>query len=301
MPDPVTLRIFLAAVRLGSVTRAAQHCSIALSAAAKRIALLEQACGVRLLDRTPQGVRPTVAGESMASHAATLLDLSGRLMDDMRGFAAGGRGSVRLQATLSALAGHPLPQILAGFGFRHPGLRLDLREGGSVSILRDLSEGRADLGIVSGSVPAHLGLEAWPWRLDRLLVVVPADHRFAALDGVPFVAILEEPLIHATDNGALALLLEEQAGRMGRRLNGRFHVATTDASRGLVAAGHGISVMPEGVCVPYEPLLGLRCIPLKEAWAQRRLRLVGLPPDRLPAPARALRACILEAASYPAG
>ena len=40
-PDWVTLRIFLAALDLGSVTRAADRCGIATSAAAKRIQVLE--------------------------------------------------------------------------------------------------------------------------------------------------------------------------------------------------------------------------------------------------------------------
>ncbi len=60
-PDWVTLRIFLAALDLGSVTRAADRCGIVTSAAAKRIQLLEADCGVTLLERGARGVRPTVA------------------------------------------------------------------------------------------------------------------------------------------------------------------------------------------------------------------------------------------------
>ena len=57
-PDWVTLRIFLAALDLGSVTRAADRCSIAPSAAAKRIQLLEANCGLPLLERGARGSEP---------------------------------------------------------------------------------------------------------------------------------------------------------------------------------------------------------------------------------------------------
>ncbi len=75
-PDWVTLRIFLAALELGSVTRAADRCGIATSAAAKRIQDLETDSGVLLLERRSRGVRPTPAGKVLARHARALLDLA---------------------------------------------------------------------------------------------------------------------------------------------------------------------------------------------------------------------------------
>lgn len=293
-PDLVTLRIFLAAVRLGTLTRAAEQCGIALSAAAKRIHTLEEDCGIALLLREARGVRPTLAGESMARHAEMLLNLSGRIMNDMHGFAAGGRGSVRLQATLSAIAGHPLPGMLAGFATRNPGLRTELKERTSLAILRDLAEGRADLGIVTSGSLIPPDLEASPWRNDSLLAVMRQDHPLAAQANLPFAAMLDQPLIGASETGALAFLLEEQAQRLGRPLEYRFQVASTDVSRCLVAAGHGVAVMPEGVVRPYEALLGIRGVPLREGWARRSLHLVSTPPDTLQAPARLLREYLLN-------
>src|SRR5687767_8502416 len=56
-PDWTTLRIFLAAIERGSVTRASEKCGIAVSAAAKRIQDMEAELGIRLLDRTGSSVR----------------------------------------------------------------------------------------------------------------------------------------------------------------------------------------------------------------------------------------------------
>ena len=294
-PDWVTLRIFLAALDLGSVTRAADRCGIATSAAAKRIQMLEADCRVTLLERGARGVRPTVAGEVFARYARGLLDFAARLGDDMRAFAAGGLGSVRLHATASALAGHhDLARALAGFAAEQPGIRVELREDTSLAILRDLLEGRADLGIVTigGAVPA--GLEAQPWREDRLLAVVPADHPFAGRASVGFAEVLEQPLVGVLETGALSLMLEEAAQRLGLRPRYRFQVASPDAARGLVAAGHGVTVMPDGVARPYEAALGLRGVPLAERWSRRRLRLVSRAAGLLALPARLLQNHLLR-------
>ncbi len=298
-PDWITLRIFLAALDLGSVTRAADRCGIATSAAAKRIQMLEADYRVALLERGARGVRPTVAGEVFARYARGLLDFAARLGDDMRAYAAGGLGSVRLLATASALGGHDLARVLAAFAVNQPGIQVELREDTSLTILRDLLEGRADLGIVTigGAMPA--GLEAQPWREDRLLVVVPAGHPFASRASVSFAEVLEQPLVGVLESAAVSLLLEEAAQRLGLRPRYRFQVASTEAARSLVAAGHGVTVMPDRTARPYEAALGLRGIPLAERWSRRRLRLVSRAAELLAPPARLLQNHLLRSEPLP--
>ncbi|HEY8610352.1 MAG TPA: LysR substrate-binding domain-containing protein, partial [Roseomonas sp.] len=155
-------------------------------------------------------------------------------------------------------------------------------------------EGRADLGIVTTGGTLPEGLEGRGWRQDRLLVVMAEKHPLAASASIRFDVVLDHPVVGVVESGALALLLEEQAQRRGRPMPYRFRVAGTDAGRRLVAAGHGISVMPEGVALPYEVALRLRCVPLAEPWALRRLRLVTRPAELLPAPARLLAAHLLR-------
>lgn len=287
-PDWVTLRILLAAVELGSLSRAAEHCGIAISAAAKRIQDLELQHGVQLLDRGAKGVRATAAGERLIQHARALFELGGRMEDDLRAFAAGGTGSVRLSATTSALAGHRLAEALASFAQARPGIAVTLQEDTSLPILQEVLEGRVDLGIITSGVAVPAGLEAHAWHGDALLAVMPAGHRLAGREALRFADVLDEPLIGVQTGGALAILLEEEARRLGRAPHYRFRVATTDAARRLAAAGLGVTVMPDGVARPYLTALGLAGVLLAEDWAQRRLRIVARPRPGLPAAARLL-------------
>lgn len=287
-PDWVTLRLFLACLDAGSVTRAADRCGIAVSAATRRLHLLEADLGVALLARNSRGVRPTAAGEALAAHARGLLDHTARLADDMRAFAAGGRGSVRLHATASAITGHHLAELLAGFEVRQPGIRVELVEATGLAVLRALTDERADIGIVAGRRTPPEGLSLRPWRSDRLLVVMAASHALAGRATLRYAEVLAEPMIGVLAGGALALLLEEAAERLGRAPTWRFRVQGTDAARHLISAGHGVGVMPGGAVLPYAGVFGLATVPLAEPWAERQLCLVLREDAALGVPARLL-------------
>ena len=287
--DLVTMRILLAAIELGSIAKAAGHCGIAVSAAAKRLQILEATHGLALLNRDARGVRPTPAGEALARHARAMIDLSGRMAGDMAAFAAGGRGSVRLHATPSAIAGHGVAAALAAFGQTHPGIMVELQEDQSATILHDLMDGRADLGLVTSTGDVSSGLDAHAWRTDRLMIAVSTGHPLASRSHVGFAEVLDGVLIGVQLGGALAHLLANAAEALGRQPRYRFRVASMDAARSLVAAGCGAAVMPEGLVQPYRSALNIQGVLLSDAWAQRALRLVARSDDALPAPARLLR------------
>lgn len=292
-PDWVTIKIFLATLDLGSITRAADRCGIATSAAAKRVQMLEADCGVPLLERGARGVKPTPAGEIFAKHSQGLIDLAGRLTSDLKALSLGGLGTVRLHATPSILAGPELAELLAKFARWKPGIQVELHEDISVAIIRDLLDGRADLGLITTAARVPPALEAQLWREDRLLMVVSADNSLARRASIGFGEVLDQPLIGVLETGAISLLLEDAAQRLARRPRYRFRVESTDAARRLVAAGHGVTVMPDGVLRGYEASTGLRGIPIRERWSHRQLRLVTRPGTVLPHPARLLRDYLL--------
>ncbi|UFN48640.1 LysR family transcriptional regulator [Roseomonas sp. OT10] len=244
--DWVTLRLFLAALELGSIARAARHCGIAHSAAAKRLRVLEADHRLALLERGARGVRPTPAGEALAQHARALFDLSARMSADLRAFAAGGRGSVRLHAAPSVIAGHGVGELLAGFRSASPGIRVELREGNSLAILHDLSEGRADLGLITGASEVPAGLEGHSWRHDRLVVAMPPDHPLADSPGLRFEAVLDHPLVDVQRGAVAAAGRGRAAARPaagpplpGGRVGGGAEPGRGGAGPGRAAGGAG--------------------------------------------------------------
>ncbi|MCW6512645.1 LysR family transcriptional regulator [Lichenifustis flavocetrariae] len=69
MLDWDDLRFFLSIARSGSLSGAAKHLHVAQSTVGRRLASLEDSLGVRLLNRTPEGYVPTLAGDDVRKQA----------------------------------------------------------------------------------------------------------------------------------------------------------------------------------------------------------------------------------------
>jgi DNA-binding transcriptional LysR family regulator len=144
----------------------------------------------------------------------------------------------------------------------------------SHGVVRDVLDGRADLGVVSTGVLVPAGLIVEPWREDRLVAVVHASHPLAGRRSVPFEELLDYEHISIGESLAVSLQLSEAAERIHRTIRHIHHVSTTEAGRRLAAAGHGVAVLPDGMVLPFEAAMRIRGVPLAEDWAHRQHRLL---------------------------
>ena len=284
--DPVTLRLFRAAVEGRSLAQAAERENITLSAASRRIADLEARLGTPLLHRHDRGVVMAAAGEVLMTHLGTLFNLLDRIWADLDAFATGERGYVRLQANMSAVSGL-LPEALAGFTPVHPGIRLILEERYSEKIVHQVQTGTADIGLISGTIQAP-GLHLLPWREDRLMVVLPEGHdmtredalTLSGLDGISFVGQAPE--------AASQILFRKQAAIIGMTLRECVNISGFDGVRRMVEAGLGVAILPSTAALPYAGLTRITVRPLDEEWARRPLVLCTRDPATLSAATRIL-------------
>ncbi|TPV95246.1 MAG: LysR family transcriptional regulator [Myxococcales bacterium FL481] len=144
-PDPAweDLQVLLAAVANGSLSAAAQALHLGQSTASRRLARLERRLGAPLLDRTPEGIRPTDLAERLLPHA----ELIAEHMDNIHRVVSGGQdgvsGRVRL-ALPDGLASTWLAPRLGALLESYPRLELDLLMGTAVV---DLVRREADLAL----------------------------------------------------------------------------------------------------------------------------------------------------------
>jgi molybdate transport repressor ModE-like protein len=173
--DLTDLRLFAAVVEEGSITAGASRAAISLPSASARVKGMEEALGTALLERHRRGVRPTPAGAALCHHAQLVLAQMERLRGDLREHARGGvRGHVRLMSNTTALEEY-LPDVLAGWLARNPGVDIALEERVSHEIAPAVARAHADIGVLTDLAGAE-GLETYPFRIDRLVVVVPRGH-----------------------------------------------------------------------------------------------------------------------------
>lgn len=130
------LRFFLAVHRTGSLAAAGRTLSVTHTTVGRRLAALEKTLGLSLFERTPDGLRPTEAGDA-------LLPAAQEMERGVESLARAARGLDGLEApplrvaTSDTLATHVLLPRLAEVRRSHPDLRVDLRVGqGLVSLAR---------------------------------------------------------------------------------------------------------------------------------------------------------------------
>lgn len=282
--DLVDLRLFLHVVESGSITAGAARAHLALASASARIRGMEQRLGTPLLLRERRGVRGTAAGCALAGHARLLLQQEQRMRGELRQYAQGLRAHIRLLGNTAAAAEF-LPEALGAFLVAHPDVDIELEQRPSAAIVQALAHGEADLGIIADSADSGL-LQAFPFRRDRLVAVLPPSHPLLAYDSLALADLLPCDFIGLAAGTALHEHLEGHAARLGARLRHRVRVHGLDAVCRLVADGAGVGVVSETAARRFGAALGYR--PLRERWAWRQLLICMRELDGLPAHAQEL-------------
>lgn len=270
--DLLTLRLFVAAVDERSIAKAAWRENITTSAVSKRISDLEAALRTSLLIRHRQGVEPTEAGRALLSHARAILNRLDQLFTDIDDFGVGVRGLVRVSANESAAIGY-LSDDIASFLADFPAVKIDMQVDTSPVVVRKVMENAVDIGVFTGAEPTG-ELEVFPYRRDRLVLVLPKGHPLAGTSAAPpFEAVLDYDLIGSEAAGAIETLTLKAASEIGRSPKTRIRVSSFDAACRLVQSGLGITITAEAVALPLSRSLDIVVMPLADAWARRQLNV----------------------------
>ncbi len=125
MLDWDDLRFFLAVARHGNLTAAAKDLCVAQSTVGRRLASLEANLSVRLLHRTPEGYRLTLAGEGVRGQAERVEAEALAVERNVAGHDAKLQGVVRVSCT-ETLAVHVLAPCFIALQNLHPDIQVEL-------------------------------------------------------------------------------------------------------------------------------------------------------------------------------
>ena len=284
--DLTSLQLFVAVCELGSIGKAAEREFIAASAVSKRLSDLEATLDTPLLYRHTRGVGLTPAGESLLHHARSVLFSLEKMQGELSEYADGVRGHVRVHASISAIVQF-LPEDLGAFINQHPQIKIDLEEHLSTEVIRAVQEGAADLGICNTGV-GEGELQSLPYRSDKLVLIVPAQHALAGKGAIPFEAALDYDQVGLHSNSSIYLAMRQAAAAVGRTIKLRIHVTGLDAMCRMIHNGLGVGVMPQRAFELMHGVGDLAAVPLTDSWSTRDIQLVARDFSTLPVTARLL-------------
>lgn len=292
--DLVTLNLFVAIARTGSITRGAHQANLALAAASKRISDLEAHFGTALFFRHASGVTLTDAGNACFQHVLGILQDLERMSGVMSDYASGLRGQVRIWANTSAITQF-LPLDLHEFLRTHTGIRIDLEERNSGDTVAGVRENRTDIGIFAAPTPVD-GVAVFSYRKQKLGLIVPLDHPLTARKTVTLADVLDYDFVSLAEATSLTERLHAECSRLQKTLKLRTQVRSFDAVSRMVHAGMGIGVVPT-LTADQARALGVHFLRVEDAWAERSLLLAVRDVRALAQPVRLLASSLSSAAA----
>lgn len=233
MYDWDDLKVFLAAWRRGSLSKAAESLDVSLSTASRRLGGFEETLGVVLFSRTPDGLIPTDAARRIVASA----EAAERMARDVSTLVHAGSeepvGLVRVampgDVALLVLMPH-LAELLAGL----PGLRVALEE--SVETADVL---RREVDITVRVVPPQDSEELIGRRIRTVRWVLAANHAMAGSLEAP-VDLTSLPWVALPPNVLTGAWLEQHLEGVQPVLSAR----TAATVRHAILAGVGVGLVP---------------------------------------------------------
>jgi DNA-binding transcriptional LysR family regulator len=267
------LRYFAAAAERGSVTAAARAIHVSQPSISEAIAHLEAVFDLQLfLRHHAQGLSPTPAGRRLLLEARSLLAHADDLEQSARGLADALAGELDVGCFIT-FASLLMPGLLGAFAARFPDIRIRLQEDHTEALLASLRGGRFDLAL---TYDLNLGadLEFEPLAEVPFHVILPARHRLARRPAVSLRDLVDEPLVLLGLPQSRDYFLSIFYG-LGLQPHVAHETPSFEMVRGLVANGHGYSVMHSRP-VSEQALDGMRLVyrPVSEKIRPTQLGLV---------------------------
>lgn len=236
----------------GSYTAAAERLNVSKAAMSQRIAELERAAGVGLVQRTTRSVRLTEAGQRLVDDTQTSFDHIAQSFDQVRDLADGPRGLVRITAPV-AFARQQLVPHLPPFLKDYPEVRLELDMSDR---LRSLGKEGYDLAIRHAASPPETHV-AWPLcKTETLLVATPDYLKCAPALKEPADLRLHNCLHYPRANETPAWTFQSRSSRTKEAevtvpVSGSFAANNSEALRDATLSGMGMALLPDFSAQPH--------------------------------------------------
>lgn len=243
--DSKNLSWFQEVCRLGSITKAAATLFITPQGLSKGIKNLEAELGVKLLERTPNGVLLTPYGESLSYHADILLSDYHDLMMEIDKLKQQERGLLRVCSAYGVFRILGVDFVL-NFEKENPDTNLDYAEFPDEYVEKEVLEGNFDVGFAIGPIK-EAELEVTHLFSSTVSLLVYADHPLAQKSTVRFSDLKGEPLILESRMFKIHSLVKKSCLEAGFEPNIIFCTSGFSLCHKLTAQKRGISVIVDRI------------------------------------------------------
>jgi LysR family transcriptional regulator, low CO2-responsive transcriptional regulator len=234
------LKVFEAAARHLSYTRAAEELHLSQPGVSMQIKQLEEVVGLPLFEQIGKKMHLTVAGKEIYIYSQSighLLDEAEVVMEELKGVQSG-----RLAISVATTASHFATRLLAAFSQRYDGVTISLDITNRASLREQLDNNQPDL-VIMGQPPEGMDVESETFMENPLVMIAPANHALVNENNIPLKRFEDERfVVRETGSGTRSAIQ-----RFFEEHNVSFHtgieMSSNEAIKQAVEAGLGLGIV----------------------------------------------------------
>jgi len=238
------LQVFHTVAGVLSFTKAAEILNMTQPAVTFQVRQLEEDFNTRLFDRAHNRISLTKAGELVLGYADKIIEHYNEMHESVKEMTGDNTGLITIGAS-TTIAEYMLPGLLGDFQTRFPEVLIRLKVANTDVIVTMVEDNTIDLGVVEGAVNNQL-LLVEGCQFDHMVAIVAPGHKLASQQRVTAAELTAYPFILREDGSGTRSVIENYLRDQGldqNELNCPFELGSTEAIKGAVEAGMGVSIV----------------------------------------------------------
>ena len=240
------LRIFHAVVQRGGMAKAAKDLNVSQPAVSKAIAALERTLGVRLLERHPQGVDPTMYGRALHKGGIAVFDELQQSVKEIGFLADATAGELRIGCTEPLAAGF-VPEVIDALAKRYPRVRFDVVAADPARLMEhELRQRHIELSInplpglnIGGDINLEVLFD------DRQIVMAGAQNKWVRRSNLQLTDLVDEPWLIPPPDSIIGLAIAQAFRSSGLELpHARVVTFSIPLCYQLLSRGRFLAMLP---------------------------------------------------------
>ena len=271
------IKYFIEVAKREHVTDAADALHVAQSAVSRQIVNLESELGVSLFIREGRNVRLTPVGRVFLEHVEKVVHVVDDAERVIKEYTDPERGTIHIGFP-SSLAGNILPSTISVFRERHPDVKFKMKQGTYYELIEAVIKGEINMALLGPLPPNDKRLKGSILFTENMVTLLPVNHPLAGEKVINLNQLRTDSFVIFKEGYILRELVMDACNQLGFSPLISFEGEDTDAIKGLVSAGLGVTIIPEITLVNNLPT-GTVKLPIVEPNVSRTVGVI-IPVDR---------------------
>lgn len=260
------LKVFEAAARHSSFTRAAEELFLTQPTVSMQIKQLTKSVGLPLFEQVGKRLFLTEAGRELFATCREIFKTIAQFemkVADLKGLKQG-----QLRLAVITTAKYIIPRLLGPFCQIYPGIEISLQVTNHERILERMVGNLDDLYIMS-QVPDNTEVNFEPFLENPLVVIAPKNHPLSHEKDIPIQRLTDEPFIMREPGSGTRRVVQNLLDEQGVKVKVKLELGSNEAIKQAIAGGLGISALSRHTLLTDSAefsILDVQHFPIKRTW-----------------------------------